>query len=637
MALKSFALRCEILRKVIGGLMRSNVRAFAEKKLNAWGNVLPRSEFKLNSDIEGAKINDEIGAHFVSKAEVFVNEEVPLLPLSLYLDFAKTKVRSRFEKPHHRRRILLFYLTMAEAYERKGRFVEKIADLLWAIFEETSWVIPAHYGHSSLYPRAVVPEPYMESQMPGLDLYVGATSMTVALTRHLLKNELDAISPIICKRLDYLVELRAARPFASGSFSWTGEKGTKCNNWVTHITNCVLFATAICVEDLDLRCRIVEKAMNYLDNYSATQAADGCCDEGPGYWSGAGGKYFDCLELIEDMTGGKITVYDNPFVRKLGEYIANVNIDYKYYLNFADAHPRLEQSGKMIMRFGKKCGSEELYTFGKMAEANGPTEKSYAFGAAYRIYKDSLTEEIHEADKVIGKKNVWFSDCKIAIFREFTDTSKGLYLATKGGTNSESHNHNDVGCLVVYKNGKPVIVDPSIGSYDNEFFGPKRYARWYMNSSYHSIPLVNGIEQKNGGHYESSEESFDESSRTVSMELKCAFPAEAGILSMRRTCHMGEGEATVTDAVVLNEQGEIRFNYLTLDEPKVLSEGRLEISNGAIFEYEPEGLELIIEKVENKNLPYEDLNFKGVWGRECLFRVVLVANAKEKTVRVTFR
>ena len=81
-----------------------------------------------------------------------------------------------------------------------------------------------------------------------------------------------------------------------------------------------------------------------------------------------------------DMTGGKITVYDSTIVKNMGEYIANANIDDEYYLNFADAHPKLNQPGKMIMRYGKKCGSEELYSFGKMAEARNPINRYYFFG-----------------------------------------------------------------------------------------------------------------------------------------------------------------------------------------------------------------------------------------------------------------
>jgi hypothetical protein len=272
-----------------------------------------------------------------------------------------------------------------------------------------------------------------------------------------------------------------------------------------------------------------------------------------------------------------------------------------------------------------------------MAEANAKITKGYAFGSCYRVYRASLTPEIHEADKVLAKKSVWYSGDKVAIFRESEYTSEGLFLATKGGCNGESHNHNDVGCLVVYANGKPVIIDPSHGSYDNGFFGPTRYQRWYMKSGYHSIPTVDGIHQMNGTPYESTDEVCDTDAFTVSMELKKAFKPEVGILSMRRTASLIDGVISITDDVKLDHEGDIQFNYLTLDEPKVLADGRLEISEGRIFEYDPTGLEYVAERVENTWLPYEDLNIQWTWKRDCLWRICLKARATNKCVSVTIK
>ena len=619
--------------------MQSNVRVFKEKGFDARENLLRHSEFKLFRDMpENAAITPESGAHFLREAEKMLGEEIPLLPLSLYREFKLTGVRSRFERLHHKRRDMLFYMTLAEAYERKGRFIQKIADLIWAILEETCWVIPAHYSHCPTNPNQEIPENYVESQTQGLDLYAANCCSTLAAARYLLKDELDKISPIICKRIDYQVILRGAIPFATVPYRWTGEiNGGFVNNWVTDICSTILFATAVCVEDYELRCLVVNRAMRYLDNFTAHYPIDGFCDEGPGYWSGAGGNYFDCLELIEDMTGGKITAYDAKIVKNLGEYIANANIDESYYLNFADAKPKLEQPGKMIMRYGKKCGSEELYSFGKMAETKASPNRHRYFVNTYREIKDAMTPEVLLADKVLGKESVWYGENKIAIFREGTDTGKGLYLAMKGGNNHESHNHKDVGCIVVYSNGKPVIVDPAYGSYDNGFFGPTRYHRWYMKSSYHSVPSVNGFEEDTGPLAASSDESFDGATKTVSMELSGAFPKEAGILSMRRTAKMGEGEIRITDAVKLLADGDIHFNFTFVDKPEIISDGKIKISDGRMLEFNPEGTETVIEKVENTYLPYEDLKFDVLWNRECLWRLVIKSHSKEKELTVTIK
>ena len=594
-------------------------------------NVLPAEEFNLFSDIN-PQMDSQLGNFFVEQADKMLEEDLTVLPLSLYMDLFKTGVRSRFERYHHRRRDIIFYLTLAEAYERKGRFVEKAADYIWAVLEETCWVIPAHYYHSINNPGTQIPENYREEDVPGLDLYAANCCATLACAKYFLKDQLDAISPVICKRIDHQIYLRGIRPFITATFGWA----SNVSNWLANIVNNILFATAITAQDITVRRRVMERAMYLLDNFSAYYPPDGCCDEGPGYWGAAPGNFFDCLELLEVMSGGKINVYHEPIIRNMGEYIVNFNIDKLYYLNFADAHPKIEHDGKRIMRYGKKCSSPALYSFGEMLVADNLCEKYYFFGHCYTVIKGLMSPRIEGEKSVIANKSVWYDSRKVAIFRESEKTNQGIFVATKGGTNAETHNHNDVGCLVVFKNGNPVIVDPSIGSYNHGFFGAERYGRWYMKSSYHSVPIVDGKEELNGAQYASSGECCDLENQTVSMELKGAFPKDAGIEKMVRSVSQKDGVVTVTDDVALDHKGDIRFNFLTLDEPKEICAGKLMLVEGVEFTYDT-SLTLTLEKVENTWLPYEDINLKSLWGRENLWRIVLSANAEKCKSVVTFK
>ena len=623
-------------------VMKSNILVFWQKGylrnyMVSSDNVLPFEECKLFSDLESKTINPEFGNFMVKKAEQFLEEPIPVLPLSLYRDKFLTGVRSRFEAKHHRRRDMVFYMTLAEAYEKKGRFIERIADLVWAIMEESTWCIPAHAGHSPNNKNSTVPDVYTDEQIPALDLYAANCCATLATVRYFLSDELEAISPIITKKMDRLIYLRGIRPYITTTYSWMGEtRDGFIDNWLTNITQNILFAMAVTVREHDLRKRVVERAMKILDNFTAYYPEDGCCDEGPGYWGGAGGNYFDALELLEYISGGKINVYDHPLVRKMGEYIAKFNIDGRYYLNFADARPVLQHDGKMITRFGQKCKSEELENFGRMLGADNDVERYYFFGGCFRIVKNAFIPEMGEAPKTKASRTVWYEANKIAIFRESEDTSKGLYLATKGGNNGEMHNHNDVGCFVVYYNGKPVIVDPSHGSYDNGFFGPTRYDRWFMKSSYHSIPNVDGIEQKDGAAFASSDEVCDKENQTVTMNLAGAFPKDAGVKRMQRTCKLDGGVITVTDEVEADHEADIHFNFVLVDKPEIKEEGVLALGEGRTFIYDT-ALKLDIEKVENTYLPYDDLNFQGSWKRDCLWRIVLSAKGERAKSVITIK
>ena len=611
-------------------MAKSGIRVFSKRGIKAKGLLLPIGEFKLYRDLDSYKIHPERARYILEKAEVYLNEDLMVLPLSLYRDKFVTGSRSNYENVHHHRRDMLYYMTLAEMYENKGRFTEKIADVLWAIMEETTWVIPAHQGNSLMYPESEVPEIYRESDSAGLDLYAANCSALVAFVKYFMKDKLDAISPIICKRIDHLVYLRCIRPFIVGTYWWMSQ----AHNWVTGITMNVLTAAAITVSDMEVRQRVVNKAMQMLDNFTAGMPEDGCCDEGAGYWAGGAGGLFQALLILDDMSGGKINVYDEPIVRNLCEFVVKVNIHGNEYVPFADCHNRISQHGEMIMHMGEKLNSSMLYAFGK-ACAIGSADRYYFFGFTYGNARYAMSEYITDAGKTNAELASWLAGHKVAVLRESEDTSRGFFLGTKGGTNSEPGNHNDVGSLVIYKDAVPLIVDPGIGSYNNDYFGFARYYRWFTQAQYHSCPTFNGIDQVNGGIYSSKNEVFSAERREVSMELTDAYKKEAGLQKFVRTCHVEYGRATVTDEVEFKECGEVNFHFTAVPEPKLKENGVIELGH-ALMRYNAEEFTPEFERVVNKCLPYDDLNINYWWGVDCLWRIIFKKKTKACTLKVTF-
>ena len=611
--------------------MRSEIRVFSRAGYsNAKGMLLPLSEFKFNTDMKELKIDPRKGEYILKQAEEYLNEDLTVIPLSLFRDKYLTGSRTNYENVHHRRRSMLFYLMLAEIYENKGRFVEKISDIAWAIMEETSWVIPAHQGNSLMRPGSDVPEIYKEQDVPGLDLYSANCGALLATVKYYLKDKLDAISPYICRRIDHLVYLRTIRPYIVGHYWWM----TAAHNWPTGITMNVLTAMATTIEDIEIRERVVTKAFWVLDNFTAGMPADGSCDEGPGYWGAGAGAVFNALLLLNDLTGGKVNLFDDVTVRNHCEFISKVNIHDQYFVNFADCHGKVSTNGNMIEEMGKWLHSPEIESFGHRM-ALGKIEGYYFFGAPYRVVRDAMTPAVLEAKPVKAKKSVWLEGAKIAVFRECDDTSKGLFLATKGGTNSEPGNHNDVGALIIFSNGEPVAVDPGIGSYNNDYFNQKyRYLRWFTNSNAHSCPEINGNQQIAGGVRASKNETCDVDNRCVSMEIGAAYPDEAGVESLVRTSKLEDGKITVTDSVKLNGEGEYVFHLDLVHEPKLIADGKVDIGEGRVLTFDSSALEFSYERVENKCLPYDDLNIQYWWGVECLWDLKLTGKFTEYTCKV---
>ncbi|MFQ9797931.1 MAG: hypothetical protein ACLR23_02380 [Clostridia bacterium] len=68
----------------------------------------------------------------------------------------------------------------------------------------------------------------------------------------------------------------------------------------------------------------------------------------------AGAAFFDASELLYDMTGGELDIFQQPLVRAMGEYIMKMYIHGNYFINFADCHGQIRVNAFMIARFGRR-------------------------------------------------------------------------------------------------------------------------------------------------------------------------------------------------------------------------------------------------------------------------------------------
>ena len=92
--------------------------------------------------------------------------------------------------------------------------------------------------------------------------------------------------------------------------------------------------------------------------------------------------------------------------------------------------------------------------------------------------------------------------------RERPGASEGLYVAAWGGHNAQSHNHNDVGNVIVFADGRPLLVDVGVGEYTAKTFSPQRYDIWTMQSGWHNLPAINGADQRDGASFRARDVAF---------------------------------------------------------------------------------------------------------------------------------
>ena len=585
------------------------------------GNILSLEKFRLYSDGNYDSIPEENRARIIADAEMMLDAEIPFMPLSLYREFFTIGNRANFESRFFRRRDMALTLAMAEYCEGKGRFTDKLADVVWAITEESTWIRPAHTTHSPSHPGTSVPEVFGGERLHGIDLFSATTAAAMTAVYKYAGAALDTVSPLICERLVYEIKNRTIRPYVNALFYWSGIFGNRVNNWCPWIVSNVLYVTALLEEDTRVRAEVVRRSMNYLDNFTAGYHDDGGCDEGAGYWWHAGGSLVDALEIIYDMTGGKVDMFDHPLVRAIGEYVAKVNIHKKNFVNFADCHSRISADGCLLMRMGDRCASPMLVSFG--ATMRGVVKPTLNPSAPYRSIKNMSTPILTEFPPASAATHAYLDGLQVMVLRENCDTGRGMFLSAKGGNNGESHNHNDVGSFIVYHDGRPVLIDVGVGQYTKQTFSDRRYELWFMQSNYHNLPTFDGVGEMQGEKYAAKNVVYDEKNGTLSLDIEGAYPDAAELKHYHRTIGMKDGVVTVSEDVTLSTEKKICFHFMSSTKPVLNKQGEIQLAEGRILNY-PTGLECKIEEFYS-----EGLDAKSEWGTENLWRIHLFTTAKE--------
>lgn len=500
----------------------------------------------------------ESRAAWIAKGEAALEAEWPQITAAMWLDFARTGQRGAFDLPHFTRRLLLRDLVLAECVEGEGRFIDAVVDAVWSICEESAWSWPACL--------------YMQKEGYGLpdledavvDLGAAENGAQVAWVRHLLGGPLDQVSPLITARIDREVTRRVLDPYlARDDFWWL----TAVNNWNPWIHSNVLAATLLVERDPERREALIDKVCHYLDAFVDAYPDDGGCDEGTTYWARAGGNLFDCLDMLETLPGrgGRMAA---PKIAEIARFPVRTHIAGPWFVNFADGSPRPPLPGPLLWHFGRAVGDDAVRGLGavltKEAFAADPAMGDNFGRTVAALFH--IDEILDDSAGVVALRDVWLPDIEVMTARERPDHS-GFFVAAKGGHNDEVHNHNDVGNVVVFVDGAPVVVDAGVGAYTMDTFSEKRYTIWTMQSGWHNVPVVHGVEQKNGKRFAALDATWtsDDDAAVFTADIGGAYPEEAGIASWRRQVVLDRAAPAVRveDAWAVGEDGGVEFTLLT--------------------------------------------------------------------------
>lgn len=478
----------------------------------------------------------------VDKAENFLNQPFPTWSDSLYLIFNKKGIRPEGEKMMIERRRWLPILVWAECLENKNRFSSTIEKVLVELCNQPTWVIPAHDWYLDNF----------KETNPNVDLSSATQANELGQALYLLNDKIsDDVRQLVIEKLYKRVfnpVLKTVRTFDKRHY-WL----TVTNNWNSVCLAGVTAAALAVIPDVKLRAEFVAMAEKYSKNGIIGYRDDGYCTEGLGYYNYGFGNFALLREAVWRATNGQIDFFDEQKINRIATYGVRTEINNGIYPSIADCGMGATPSPWLLWYCGKNLKLDMINISGNEV----PLQKeSNLLIDMLIVFTNSTCQGV-----LAGNKNVinigirsYFEYAGLLLCRPNSKHSKdGLAVAIKGGTNGESHNHNDVGAYTVVGGDEVLMGDPGGPSaYTNKTFTSERYTLYKAFSSLgHPVPLVDGVEQFESGQAKATvlDTLFTDKKDRIIYDISSAYKVK-GLRSVVRTFtynRKGSGTFQVSD------------------------------------------------------------------------------------------
>lgn len=528
-----------------------------------------------------------------------MSEPITYVPASLYLNFRRTGSRSPHDGIISSRRSHLMAFVIGECLEREGRYLDAIMDYMWAICEESSWVIPAHS-------QTTLPA---WTDISWVDLVSAETGRTLAEALYIIGDRLDEHDPMIKQRAIYEIDRRCWTPYMQYDNMWwmfrAGNR-SKLNNW-TAVCNCGVVGSAVlAMNDNQRLAKMIEKCLKSMNDFLLCFDRQGGCDEGPGYW-GYGVSNYVWLSYLLEMRTGKISFLDAEEVKDIARFPQRTTLSRNNVVNFSDCSPKVSFSPSLLFYLGQRLSLPEVSAF---------AQYQYDLNSRISFYDIRSLTWIpiwgpvgRWTEKWKPEKHFYYSEMQWLISRANPDDENSLMLAVKGGHNAENHNQNDVGNFIVHYGGESLIVDLGAGEYTRDYFSSKRYEILVNSSWGHNVPLVNGYQQPPGGQYYAQVLGYNLSDTEDSLELDLskAYPNDAKIKTLKRKASLHRdgklGWVEIDDQIQLeSDKGSVKLplyvaGEVIMDDPATL---RIVGEKAEIkVQYQPQSTKPTVERLES--------------------------------------
>ena len=389
----------------------------------------------------------------IAAGEKLLDYKWQLIPATAYLEYERTGNRKIMEVPYDANRQALNTLMLAELAEGKGRFIDQLLNGAYMSCEMNSWVLSAHLPRQSS--KRSLPD--FREQI--IDLGSGGYGALMAWVHYFFRKPFDKINPVVSLQMRKAIKERILDPYMNDDDMWwmafNWQPGEIINNWNPWCNSNALQCFLLMENNKDRLAKAVYRSMKSVDQFINFVKSDGACEEGTSYWGHAAGKLYDYLQILSDGTGGNISLFNEPMIRRMGEYMSRSYVGNGWVVNFADASAQGGGDPLLIYRFGKAVNSDEMMHFAAYL-LNGRKPYATMGNDAFRSLQSLIccNDLAKETPKHDMPDVTWYPETEFCYMKN----KNGMFVAAKGGFNNESHNHNDVGTFSLYMNTSPVLI-----------------------------------------------------------------------------------------------------------------------------------------------------------------------------------
>lgn len=479
-------------------------------------------------------------------------DAIPCLPYCGYKTYLEDGNRLVFEKDYYLRRKYVHVLALQLLFDKNKRTLLKLEEYLWEICNEYTWSLPAHLPISQ--------HVFSDEARFNIDLNAAETAQMLA---EVMEWHEEDLSDLIKARIKYEVMNRYITPFVDKSWWWENET----NNWSSVIASCTgMIAISLIHPEDSLFQKIMIKVNHMLQTFLSGYGDDGGCDEGVGYWSYGFGYYCYFADKYRQKFNTDCYLL-NPKLKKIAEFPNKVSLGKGKFVSFSDYNDFEIPSGLLAWLADNYTVS--LITVEQVSRLDFFHTYRWLDLSRNLLWSKRLVSEIYH------EKKHYFPDLEWLII---SNQDYSFSFAAKGGHNLEAHNHNDVGSFLIADKEEQYIVDLGAGEYTKEYFDLNtRYNYVNTRSISHSVPIINGCEQRSGNYSANILKQIEINNvEEFMIDLTDLYPSQSKISSYIRTykinCDLKQ--VIIKDSISFKEEEEYQViqTFPSYIKPQLIKE-----------------------------------------------------------------